>query len=199
MVTRYEYFDSRNNRWNPYDPATCAFLESAEQANPNAIVQLQGLPFQVRFGQNARSQKMVSSTGILQVNVNTENSRDVRRVAPMQPQQQQTVQVQVPPNAFPGMHVQARIPDGRTIDVPIPTGVMPGQVISVAVPAQAPPMMPRLQNPGAAQPNTLQMPALGGPVMPQMPTMQRGNPQMPAMPGQYARPQHAGDGVFFHL
>ena len=85
MVTRYEYFDSRNNRWNPYDAATCAFLESAEQANPNAIVQLQGLPFQVRFGQNARSQKMVSSTGILQVNVNTENSRDVRRVAPMQP------------------------------------------------------------------------------------------------------------------
>ncbi len=88
MVTRYEYFDSRNNRWNPYDAATCAFLESAEQANPNAIVQLQGLPFQVRFGQNARSQKMVSSTGILQVNVNTENSRDVRRVAPGQPQQQ---------------------------------------------------------------------------------------------------------------
>ena len=87
MVTRYEYFDSRNNRWNPYDAATCAFLESAEQANPNAIVQLQGFPFQVRFGQNARSQKMVSSTGILQVNVNTENSRDVRRVAPMQPQQ----------------------------------------------------------------------------------------------------------------
>ena len=101
MVTRYEYFDSRNNRWNPYDAATCAFLESAEQANPNAIVQLQGLPFQVRFGQNARSQKMVSSTGILQVNVNTENSRDVRRVAPMQPQQQQTVQVQVPPTRFP--------------------------------------------------------------------------------------------------
>ena len=192
MVTRYEYFDSRNNRWNPYDAATCAFLESAEQANPNAIVQLQGLPFQVRFGQNARSQKMVSSTGILQVNVNTENSRDVRRVAPMQPQQQQMVQVQVPPNAYPGMHVQARIPDGRTIDVPIPAGVMPGQIISVAVPAQAP-MMPRLQNPGAAQ--RPQMPAVGGPVMPQMPTMQRGNPQMPAMPGQYARPQHAGDFV----
>ena len=138
MVTRYEYFDSRNNRWNPYDAATCAFLESAEQANPNAIVQLQGLPFQVRFGQNARSQKMVSSTGILQVNVNTENSRDVRRVAPMQPQQQQMVQVQVPPNAYPGMHVQARIPDGRTINVPIPAGVMPGQIISVAVPAPAP-------------------------------------------------------------
>ena len=193
MVTRYEYFDSRNNRWNPYDAATCAFLESAEQANPNAIVQLQGLPFQVRFGQNARSQKMVSSTGILQVNVNTENSRDVRRVAPMQPQQQQMVQVQVPQNAYPGMHVQARIPDGRTIDVPIPAGVMPGSIISVAVPAQAPPMMPRLQNPGAAQ--RPQMPAVGGPVMPQMPTMQRGNPQMPAMPGQYARPQHAGDFV----
>ena len=146
-----------------------------------------------RFGQNARSQKMVSSTGILQVNVNTENSRDVRRVAPMQPQQQQMVQVQVPPNAYPGMHVQARIPDGRTIDVPIPAGVMPGSIISVAVPAQAPPMMPRLQNPGAAQ--RPQMPAVGGPVMPQMPTMQRGNPQMPAMPGQYARPQHAGDFV----
>ena len=108
-------------------------------------------------------------------------------------QQQQMVQVQVPPNAFPGMHVQARIPDGRTIDVPIPAGVMPGQIISVAVPAQAPPMMPRLQNPGAAQ--RPQMPAVGGPVMPQMPTMQRGNPQMPAMPGQYARPQHAGDFV----
>merc|ERR1712138_299776 len=126
---------------------------------------------------------MVSSTGILQVNVNTENSRDVRRGAPMQPQQQQTVQVQVPQNAYPGMHVQARIPDGRTIDVPIPAGGMPGQIISVAVPAQAPPMMPRLQNPGAAQ--RPQMPTVGGPVM----------PQMPAMQGQYARPQHAGDGV----
>ena len=37
-------------------------------------------------------------------------------------QQQQMVQVQVPQNAYPGMHVQARIPDGRTIDVPIPAG-----------------------------------------------------------------------------
>jgi hypothetical protein len=193
MVTRYEYDDSRNNRWIPYDPATCAFLESAELADPNAIVQLPGLPFQVRFGQSAHSEKMVSSTGILQVNVNTENSRDVRRVVPGQPQQQQIMQIQVPQNAYPGMPVQVPMPDGRTIHVPIPAGVMPGQIISLAVPAQAPPVMPRLQNPGAAQ--RPQMPAVGGPVMPQMPTMQRGNPQMPAMPGQYARPQHAGDFV----
>ena len=54
------------------------------------------------------------------------------------PLQQQIVQIQVPPNACPGMHVQVRVPDGRTIDVPIPAGAMPGQIINVAVPAPAP-------------------------------------------------------------
>jgi len=163
----------------PYDPATCAFLESAERSNPNAVARLNGLPFEVRFGQAARSEMMVSTTGILQVNINNQNSRDVRRVQAQQ-QQQQMIQVQVPPNAFPGMRVQARIPDGRTIEVPIPAGAMPGHVISVAIPAQAPPP---------------QMPMIGSPprmpMGPQMPTMQHG-PQMPTMPQQYARSQQPG-------
>ena len=51
------------------------------------------------------------------------------------PLQQQIVQIQVPPNACPGMHVQVRIPDGRIVNVSIPAGAMPGQLISVAVQA----------------------------------------------------------------
>merc|ERR1719482_1634055 len=59
-------------------------------------------------------------------------------MVPVVPTQQQIVQIQVPPNVCPGMHVQVRIPDGRIVNVPIPAGVMPGQIISVAVPAPAP-------------------------------------------------------------
>ena len=59
-------------------------------------------------------------------------------MVPVVPTQQQIVQIQVPPNACPGMPVQVRIPDGRIVSVPIPAGIMPGQIISVAVPAPAP-------------------------------------------------------------
>merc|ERR1719178_283372 len=61
------------------------------------------------------------------------------------PLQQQVVQIQVPPNSYPGMPVQVRIPDGRIVNVSIPAGAMPGQLISVAVPAPAPPQMPSIQ------------------------------------------------------
>ena len=54
------------------------------------------------------------------------------------PLQQQIVQIQVPPNSYPGMPVQVRMPDGRIVNVSIPAGAMPGQLISVAVPAPAP-------------------------------------------------------------
>merc|ERR1712159_651943 len=51
------------------------------------------------------------------------------------PTQQQIVQIQVPPNSYPGMPVQVRIPDGRIVSVPIPHAVDAGQIINVAVPA----------------------------------------------------------------
>jgi len=48
----------------------------------------------------------------------------------------QIMQLQVPHNAYMGMHIQVQIPDGRTIDVPIPAGAMPGQTIQVMVPPE---------------------------------------------------------------
>ena len=108
-------------------------------------------------------------------------------------QQQQMVQVQVPQNAFPGMHVQARIPDGRTIGVPIPAGVMPGSDhlrgrtgASAADDAAAPESGRRAAAPDARGRRPRDAANADDAA---------GNPQMPAMPGQYARPQHAGDFV----
>jgi hypothetical protein len=59
-------------------------------------------------------------------------------MVPVVPTQQQIVQIQVPPNACPGMPVQVRIPAGRIVSVPIPEGADAGQIINVAVPAPAP-------------------------------------------------------------
>ena len=59
-------------------------------------------------------------------------------MVPVVPTQQQIVQIQVPPNSYPGMPVQVRIPDGRIVSVPIPHAVDAGQIINVAVPAPAP-------------------------------------------------------------
>ena len=62
-------------------------------------------------------------------------------MVPVVPTQQQIVQIQVPPNSYPGMPVQVRIPDGRIVSVQIPEGTMQwnaGQIIRVAVPVPAP-------------------------------------------------------------
>ncbi|KAH8070794.1 flavodoxin [Aureococcus anophagefferens] len=90
-----------DGRWTPYDAGTAAMLEQSRLANPNAVVRLPNLPFEIRFGSAARSAKMPSppETGIVQVNVNNENTRVVRRTnqAGNQPQQPMMMQQAPPP------------------------------------------------------------------------------------------------------
>ncbi|KAH8063132.1 flavodoxin [Aureococcus anophagefferens] len=140
-----------DGRWTPYDAGTAAMLEQSRLANPNAVVRLPNLPFEIRFGSAARSAKMPSppETGIVQVNVNNENTRVVRRTN----QAGNQVQIRVPPNAAPGSTIQTSLPAGRTINVQIPPGVAPGAVITVAVPPGAPaPSRPSMQVVAPGQP-----------------------------------------------
>ena len=143
--------------WTPYGAQEVQIFEQNRMANPNAVIRLPNAPFEVRFGQSARSAKMPTppDTGIVQVNVNNENTRVVRRREEGAGAGQATVQIRVPENAAPGATIQASIPDGRVIKVTIPPGVLPGGLVTVAVPpAQptAPAMSPQqLQPPMAAQ------------------------------------------------
>ena len=179
-----------DGRWTPYDAGTAAMLEQSRLANPNAVVRLPNLPFEIRFGSAARSAKMPSppETGIVQVNVNNENTRVVRRTN----QAGNQVQIRVPPNAAPGSTIQTSLPDGRTINVQIPPGVAPGAVITVAVPPGAPaPSRPSMQVVAPGQPPA--QPQYGPPptmmMQPQQPMMmQQAPPPMMASPPRPSQP-----------
>lgn len=162
----YEHQDSRGV-WTTYDPQTAAILEAAVQSNPNAVVRLPGIPFEVRFGSAARSARVPRPppTGALQVNVNGENSRVVRRraagpappayQAPPPPTYQApphpppvhprpaavmpagTFPVLVPAGHGPGMQLMVRAPNtGQSMTVIIPQGVGPGGQFAVPLPQQ---------------------------------------------------------------
>ena len=139
--------------WARYGPGECAMLEQARAVNPNAVVRLPNLPFEIRFGDCARSGKMPTppETRILQVNVHNDNSRVVRR----NDGAAATVQVRVPPNAVGGCSIQTALPDGRVINVALPIGVSPGQVITVAVPPQRYAPVAALPRPQPAAPTTM--------------------------------------------
>merc|ERR1712159_383861 len=137
----YEHQDSRGV-WTAYDNATASILEAAVRSNPNAVVRLPGIPFEVRFGAAARSARIQQPppTGALQVNIHNENSRVVRRrpagsVAPppAPPAYQQPQQYQAPPPPVPQRPVQMAMPAG-TFPVLVPAGHGPGMQLMVRAP-----------------------------------------------------------------
>lgn len=67
--------------WERYQPEICALIHNARMTGVASISMPFG-PFEVRFGATATSQKVPAppETGMLQVNLNTQNSRIVRAV-----------------------------------------------------------------------------------------------------------------------
>ena len=136
----YEHQDSRGV-WTAYDNATASILEAAVRSNPNAVVRLPGIPFEVRFGAAARSARIQQPppTGALQVNIHNENSRVVRRrpagsvAPPPAPPAYQQPQYQAPPPPVPQRPVQMAMPAG-TFPVLVPAGHGPGMQLMVRAP-----------------------------------------------------------------
>jgi len=65
--------------WTPYDAEQNSIIAKAHATSPNGVCELPGTPFEVRFGTLAKSSKMASTTtGIMQVNSVSQNSREVR-------------------------------------------------------------------------------------------------------------------------
>ena len=65
--------------WSPYTDAQNKVIAAAWHKDRNGSVLLPGTRFEVRFGTSATSAKVKhASTGILQVNLDSQNSRDVR-------------------------------------------------------------------------------------------------------------------------
>lgn len=74
-----------SGKWEPYDASQCALIAGAMQLQPlGGCVALPDIPFEVRWGAHATSKKMSSApeTGIIQVNIKTENTRVVRKESP---------------------------------------------------------------------------------------------------------------------
>ena len=72
-----------DGKWEPYSADVCAMIENAQLTQPaGGVVGLPGIPFEVRWGDRATSQKMTKSpTGMMQVNVQSGNTRIVRMEA----------------------------------------------------------------------------------------------------------------------
>ena len=87
-MAKYEHRDA-DNRWHAFSDADNQVIEDAYRANKNKILLTmpQNPPglreFEVRFGDNARSERMPRppSTKIIQVNVASGATRIVRRIA----------------------------------------------------------------------------------------------------------------------
>ena len=68
--------------WEPYDAARCLEIQAAIDAQgPDGAVQLDGIPFEVRWGSRATSSRVATppDEGMIQVNLKNDNTRIVRR------------------------------------------------------------------------------------------------------------------------
>ena len=68
--------------WEPYDAARCLEISAAMEAQgPDGAVQLDGIPFEVRWGSRATSSRVATppEEGMIQVNLKNDNTRIVRR------------------------------------------------------------------------------------------------------------------------
>jgi hypothetical protein len=79
---RFEHYCTAKHLWEGYDAAANDRIARAFAAAPaGGAVALEGAPFEVRWGGAARSGKLARRpySGVIQVNVTTENTRLVRR------------------------------------------------------------------------------------------------------------------------
>ena len=79
---RFEHYCTAKHLWEGYDAAANDRIARAFAAAPaGGAVALEGVPFEVRWGDAARSGKLARRpySGVIQVNVTTENTRLVRR------------------------------------------------------------------------------------------------------------------------
>ena len=76
----FEHLHERMQQWTRYSPEQSCLIATALAGNPDAVIQLPGLPFSVRCGRNATSQGMPvpPDSGLLQVNNNSGACRIVR-------------------------------------------------------------------------------------------------------------------------
>ena len=68
--------------WEPYDAARCLEIQAAIDAQgPDGAIQLDGIPFEVRWGSRATSSRVATppDEGMIQVNLKNDNTRIVRR------------------------------------------------------------------------------------------------------------------------
>ena len=68
--------------WEPYVAARCLEIQAAIDAQgPDGAVQLDGIPFEVRWGSRATSSRVATppEEGMIQVNIRNDNTRIVRR------------------------------------------------------------------------------------------------------------------------
>ena len=75
---------SPDGRWEAYSSVHCAFIAQAQAAAPaGGRAALPGIPFEIRWGSQAHSSKLPTppQTGMVQVNLNSGNTRVVRREA----------------------------------------------------------------------------------------------------------------------
>ncbi len=76
----FEHLHERMQQWTRYSPEQSCLIATALAGNPDAVIQLPGLPFSVRCGRNATAQGMPvpPDSGLLQVNNNSGACRIVR-------------------------------------------------------------------------------------------------------------------------
>ena len=76
----FEHLHDGMQQWTRYSPEQSCLIATALAGNPDAVIQLPGLPFSVRCGRNATSQGMpvAPDSGLLQVNNNSGACRIVR-------------------------------------------------------------------------------------------------------------------------
>ena len=131
--------------WGDFAPKHCEIIARAMALNPGAgSVTLPDIPFEVRWGTNAKSAKMpnIPNTNMIQVNVNNGNSRIVRRnhavpipeTGPAASPGMIVMTATVPPGAEPGHQINVELPGGQPFHVAVPPGLEAGQTFQFQAP-----------------------------------------------------------------
>lgn len=83
-VPTYSHYDTRTQSWTPFSEHICAIIADEQDQRPGGgSLRLPNLPFEVKWGSEATSPRMLTApaSGMIQVNIHTMNTRIVRREA----------------------------------------------------------------------------------------------------------------------